>query len=155
ERPYFGIANPLLDGPDPRYAHLSEAARVNRTCVATNATIAQLVTARGLAPKRAVPPAQLDNGVVRSGFIRAQVPLPETAEEICAVAHDFGVGDADIRLADRATETEIKRMSASGELAKYRILHFATHAALAGQVSKTSEPGLIFTPPEAGTVADD
>jgi CHAT domain-containing protein len=83
------------------------------------------------------------------------VPLPETAEEICAVARDFDLGEADIRLADRATETEVKRMSASGELAKYRILHFATHAALAGQVSKTSEPGLILTPPTAGTAMDD
>jgi CHAT domain-containing protein/tetratricopeptide (TPR) repeat protein len=155
ERPYFGIANPLLDGPDARYAYLSQAARTNRTCAATVAGMPQLVTARGSAPVRAVPPAELENGLARSGFIRAQVPLPETADEICAVARDFGVGEADIRLADRATETEIKHMSDSGELAKYRILHFATHAALAGQVSNTSEAGLILTPPKAATAIDD
>jgi len=155
DRPYIGIANPLLDGPGAEYADLAQAARAHRTCAATNARMVQSATARGSAPKRAVPPAQLENGLVRSGFIRALVPLPETADEICAVARDFSVGEADIRLADHATEAEIKHLSASGELAKYRILHFATHAALAGQVSKTSEAGIILTPPEAGTVIDD
>jgi CHAT domain-containing protein len=155
DRPYFGIANPLLDGPDVRYAPLSQAARTNRTCAAINATTTQAVAMRGSFPKRAVPPAPLTNGLVQAGFLRIQVPLPETAEEICAVARGFSIGEADIRLADRATETEVKHLSASGELAKYRILHFATHAALAGQVSKTAEAGIILTPPQAGTVIDD
>jgi CHAT domain-containing protein len=42
-------------------------------------------------------------------------------------------------------------MSASGALAGYRIVHFATHGALTGQVQGSSEPGLILTPPRKGT----
>jgi CHAT domain-containing protein len=87
--------------------------------------------------------------------IRMQVPLPETAEELCAVARDLAVSSDDIRLGARATETEIKRLSETNELAKYRIIHFATHGALAGQVGGNSEPGLILTPPEKATETDD
>ena len=65
--------------------------------------------------------------------IRSQVPLPETADELCAVAGDLGVGGEEIRIGRRATEAEVKRPSAAGELSKYRMIHFAAHGALAGQ----------------------
>jgi CHAT domain-containing protein len=42
-----------------------------------------------------------------------------------------------------------------GELSRYRIIHFATHGALAGQVGGNSEPGLILTPPTTATERDD
>ena len=35
------------------------------------------------------------------------------------------------------------------------MLHFATHAALSGQVRGSIEPGLVLTPPAAATAADD
>ena len=65
------------------------------------------------------------------------------------------VRQQDVRLGARATEAEIKRLSEAGELAKYRVIHFATHGALAGQVSGNSEPGLLLTPPEKATETDD
>ena len=83
------------------------------------------------------------------------MPLPETADELCAVARDLGVGEDDVRLGARATETEIKRLSDVGELAKYHIIHFATHGALAGQVGGDFEPGLLLTPPNEPTATDD
>jgi hypothetical protein len=55
----------------------------------------------------------------------------------------------------QATEREIKRLSASGELAEYRMLHFATHGLLSGQLDGTHEPGLILTPPDKATEEDD
>jgi len=87
--------------------------------------------------------------------IRMQVPLPETADELCAVAHDLRVDSKDIWLGARATEADIKRLSDTGELSSYRIIHFATHGALAGQVSGNSEPGLLLTPPDKATERDD
>jgi CHAT domain-containing protein len=60
-----------------------------------------------------------------------------------------------MRIGARATETEIKRLSVAGELARYRILHFATHGTLAGELSGTREPGLILTPPLQATHQDD
>jgi len=71
------------------------------------------------------------------------------------VARELGVADDDIRLGDRATEREVKSLSASGELATYRIVHFATHGALAGELRAGAEPGLILTPPGEATPEDD
>jgi CHAT domain-containing protein len=102
-----------------------------------------------------VLPLRLRSGLADAGEIRSQVPLPETADELCAVARDLSVGEKDVWLGNRATEAEIKRLSEAGELAKYRIIHFATHGALAGQVGGNSEPGLILTPPDTATERDD
>lgn len=157
DRPYLGIANPLLEGPDARYQEIARAARVNQTCAATTAAVGA-GSARGqrsAAPRSAILPPQLKGGLAPVALIRTQVPLPETAEEVCAVGSLLGAGEPDIHLAQRATESEVKRLSAEGHLAKYRIVHFATHGALAGQISSTAEPGLLLTPPTAATATDD
>jgi CHAT domain-containing protein/tetratricopeptide (TPR) repeat protein len=152
---YIGIANPLLDGPDARYAERAQGAKTNRTCIATMGQSRTVVAQRSLAPRPPVQPAKLQSGLVSTDLIRAQVPLPETATEVCAVAKDLGVGDRDIRLAERATEAEVKKLSATGELAKYRVVHFATHGALAGQISSSAEAGLMLTPPVTASATDD
>ena len=81
--------------------------------------------------------------------------MPETADELCAVARSLGADPDEIRIGNSATETEIKRLSTAGNLARYRILHFATHGVHAGQLRGTREPGLILTPPAIATVEDD
>ena len=83
------------------------------------------------------------------------MPLPETADELCAVAGDIGADASEMRLGTRATEREVKAMSTRGELAQYRVVHFATHGALAGELKGSIEPGLILTPPDAASEEDD
>ena len=61
----------------------------------------------------------------------------------------------DVYLGQRATEARIKSLSESGELARYKVIHFATHGALAGQLRGSAEPGLIFSPPVTSTKIDD
>jgi CHAT domain-containing protein/tetratricopeptide (TPR) repeat protein len=150
-RTLIGFGNPLLNGPDARYATLAAAARSKTSCPELpKERVAELTGKR-----RGVSPLNLRSGLADAGEIRSQVPLPETADELCAVARDLRVSDKDIWLGNRATEAEIKRLSEAGELAKYRIVHFATHGALAGQVGGNSEPGLILTPPNTATEGDD
>jgi CHAT domain-containing protein len=84
-----------------------------------------------------------------------QPPLYETADELCEVARDLNADVNEIRLGAQATEAEVKRLSASGALADYRIVHFATHGALAGQLDPKAEPGLLLTPPEEASEEDD
>src|SRR5438132_6763980 len=83
--------------------------------------------------------------------VRVLSPLPETADELCEVGRRLGVPESEILLGARATETTLKDLSDGGHLADYKILHFATHGALTGQVQGSAEPGLILTPPAKGT----
>jgi len=94
-------------------------------------------------------------GLADVDFLRAQLPLPETRDELCAVARDLGADPGEMRLGARATEREVKALSASGALAQYRIVHFATRGVLAGQLDPKAEPGLILTPPETASEEDD
>jgi CHAT domain-containing protein/tetratricopeptide (TPR) repeat protein len=151
DRPLIGFGDPLLDGPDAGYAEWASSARSKQSC----ANAPALRVAALSVERRGVPALHLHGGVADVTQIRAQVPLPETADELCAVAHALGASGDEIRLGERATEAEIKRLNAAGELTKYRVIHFATHAALAGQVSSNSEPGLLLTPPSTATELDD
>jgi CHAT domain len=72
-----------------------------------------------------------------------------------AVASSLGVSDSEIWLGSRAKERELTRLSESSDLAAYRIVHFATHGALAGELKAGAEPGLILTPPDEATPEDD
>jgi CHAT domain-containing protein len=151
DRALIGFGNPLLDGPDARYAKWASAARAKQF---RPKTLTQRIVAL-TGERRGVVPLKLRRGLADVNQIRMLGPLPETADELCSVARDLGVNGDEIRLGARATEAEIKRLSEAGELAKYRMIHFATHGALAGQVSGNSEPGLLLTPPDTATETDD
>jgi len=153
-RTLIGFGNPLLDGRPDKYPDdraLALRARASQSC--SKEPPHKVTSLRGA--QRGMLPLKLRSGRVDVAQIRSQVPLPETANELCSVARDLGVSGDDIHLGAHATETEIKRLSDSGELAKYRILHVATHGALAGQVSGNSEPGLLLSPPDKATETDD
>jgi CHAT domain-containing protein len=97
-----------------------------------------------------------NGGIADVTDIRSWAPLPETADELCDVAHDLDVDPkTHLYIGSMATETKIKQLSEDGALAKYKIVHFATHGAVAGQVSRASEPGLLLTPPEQASETDD
>jgi CHAT domain-containing protein/lipopolysaccharide biosynthesis regulator YciM len=91
--------------------------------------------------------------------VRALCPLPDTAYEIRCVADRFKEKSRLIRLAGDAREADLKALSANGRLARYRILHFATHGLLSGDVERLArrrgEPALVLTPPEKPADADD
>jgi CHAT domain-containing protein len=97
----------------------------------------------------------LSGGTADIEQLKHLAPLPETAIELCLVANSLAPGKGDVYLGNEATEAKIKSLSDSGRLEQYRMLHFATHAALSGQVRGSIEPGLILTPPAAATQGDD
>jgi len=158
-QPMVGFGNPLLDGQqsDPKYGtyykNRAELAAAKQSCPSTKTDWQHMSSLFG--PHRGVAPLRMRYGLATLADLRIQTPLPETADELCAVARDLKAGDTDIRLGTRATEQNVKALSASGALARYRIVHFATHGALAGQFSGTTEPGLILTPPDIATLEDD
>lgn len=152
-----GFGNPLLDGDQghPQYgAYFREQAALARRlngCAET--TMQRTAAARGTA--RGLSPPGSRSGLADVAELRQQAPLPETVDELCAVARILRSDAGELRIGASATEREVKALSASGRLADYRILHFATHGALAGQLSSAREPGLILTPPDTATSEDD
>lgn len=152
-RPIIGFGNPLLVGSpsDARDVMRARLAREKQSCPERRSDQMAVLTGQ----RSGLIGVKTRRGLVDTQLIKIQPPLPETADELCAVAQDAKAGPHDIRLGARATEREIKRLSASGELTKYRMLHFATHGVLAGQLDGTHEPGLILTPPKEASEEDD
>jgi CHAT domain-containing protein/tetratricopeptide (TPR) repeat protein len=149
--PFIGFGNPLLSGDpkDPRDISAAGQAGEKQQCEPT--------TTRHDASRRGTRPIIVgESGLIDLAEIRSQAPLPSTADELCGVAKELGVDTAkQVFLASRATETQVKRLSDTNELQKYQIVEFATHGAIAGDLSRTSEPGLILTPPNEATDRDD
>ena len=87
-------------------------------------------------------------------WVRSQPRLPGTRCELEAIKQAEGPNSKTFVGSD-ATETRVKAMSASGELAQYRVLEFATHGVLPAVARGANEAGLILTPPAQGTLEDD
>jgi CHAT domain-containing protein len=152
-KPMIGFGNPLLDG-NPR----------ERPWEARWAASAHDKACTGLPVQQVAEATHKTRGVLRVARrdghadltdVRSLTPLPDTADELCGVAEDLKISSDDIWLGARATETNIKMLSDQGRLAEYQVVHLATHGTLAGEISGSSEPGLIFTPPEKATDLDD
>ncbi|MHC4051976.1 CHAT domain-containing tetratricopeptide repeat protein [Bradyrhizobium sp. 25ACV] len=126
------VFNPAAEGPaDRRAAGGKVAAR-------SIATIAYTDFWRGA-------------GVDRARLAQALPQLPDTADELKAVARDVGATDADIHLGRDASETTLKRAA----LAQYGIIYFATHGLVAGDVKGLGEPSLALSIPDQPSELDD
>jgi CHAT domain-containing protein len=149
---YMGIGNPLLDGDPTQYPDDAIRAKTAREKQCATTHVASIADGQRGARKA----VRGIGGAIKIADIRHQLPLPETADELCDIAHELGVDPAtQVLIGTRATETEIKQLSEGGTLANDRIIHFATHGLIAGELSGASEPGLLLTPPDKPSEIDD
>ncbi len=91
------------------------------------------------------------SAIDRKKLAQALPSLLETADEVAAVADKLGAPRSDIHLQKDATETAVKRAA----LADYRVVYFATHGLLAGDVKGLGEPALALTIPNETSEIDD
>jgi CHAT domain-containing protein len=70
--------------------------------------------------------------------------LPESADELRAVANALGASTGNLLLGPNATERALRQHP----LNDYRVISFATHAVVAGEIEKVTEPALVLTPGE-------
>jgi CHAT domain-containing protein len=89
--------------------------------------------------------------VDRARLAEALAPLPDSAEELKVVAEKLGASSSDIHLGKNATEANVKRLP----LGAYRVVYFATHGLVAGDVKGLGEPSLALTLPNESSVLDD
>ncbi len=152
--PFIGFGNPLLDGQDGK----DKRAWGKQSCPKFPTPKHTRVASRaaGLA-------SVFRNGQPSVEALRHQPPLPETADELCEIAHSLWIPesglDSAVYLGEHATVSQVKALSKSGELARARAVHFATHGLLAGQTAlfakNKAEPALVLTPPAASSEEDN
>ncbi len=65
-------------------------------------------------------------------------PLPEAATEVQGIGRLFPARTTSVLLGDDASEARLNQMNAEGTLARYRYVHFATHAYLSTEVPALS-----------------
>lgn len=126
QRPFFGMGDPVLQGPDP-----AERQRGKR--------------------RMATPARYYRNGLADIRAVRELVPLPDTADELRAIGAALGAEPEAINLREAASETRLK----AAPLQTYRVIQFATHGLVAGDLSGLAEPALVLTPPDTPTEVDD
>ena len=151
--PYIGFGNPLLTGPGGKDGR----AWSQQKCSSTPQETAALETLNtGIVQAIA---SFFIRGIANVEAVRHLPPLPETTDELCAVARSLGADDKSVHLGEQATERSLKALSADGTLGTARVVHFATHGLLAGEteslVRAQAEPALVLTPPAEATEEDD
>lgn len=130
--PLIGFADPVFDPNPERLAQNTRVADDVTAARGLRGTVADLTELRAALP-----------------------PLPETANELRTVAASVHADPADVILGPAATVTRVKEE----KLDQFRIVYFATHGLLAGDVADfaklNAEPALVLSLPEHPTEFDD
>jgi CHAT domain-containing protein len=134
-KPIVGFGDPLFD-PAERAKALSDQRGANSRAAATTRGYSELWHGASLN---------------RTRLAQSLPSLLDTADELKAVAAKLGANSTDIHLEKDASETTVKR----AVLADYRIVYFATHGLVAGEVDGLAEPSLALTLPKVPSELDD
>jgi CHAT domain-containing protein len=90
-----------------------------------------------------------------ASLAKALPQLPDTADEVRAIVDTLKGEKSELKLGVFASETTVKKT----KLDAYRIVYFATHGLVAGEVEKfakvKAEPALALTIPDKPTELDD
>jgi CHAT domain-containing protein len=133
-KPLVGFGDPVFD-PAERAKALAER-RATRTRVAVT---------------RGYGDFWQGAGIDRAKLAHSLPSLLDTADELKAVAAKLGAAAGDVHLGSDASEATVKRTA----LADYRVVYFATHGLVAGDVAGLGEPSLALTLPKQPTELDD
>ncbi|MDX2289519.1 MAG: CHAT domain-containing tetratricopeptide repeat protein [Hyphomicrobiaceae bacterium] len=153
----LAFANPILDGDETgldltRHVKLvlaRRAARYRQSCdLPPSDEELRLANSSGLV-------GNTWGAAATAADVRRWPPVPSTGRLVCDIAADPNFAGSKVLLGDAATERGLRDLNASGDLARYRVVQFATHGALAGEVAGVAEPGLVLTPPSAGASTSD
>ncbi|MBU2151891.1 MAG: CHAT domain-containing protein, partial [Alphaproteobacteria bacterium] len=85
-------------------------------------------------------------------LLRGLAPLPGTRLELNAMARALDAAPGSVVLGAAATEPAVR---ADPRIRAARVVAFATHGLLPGELNGRNEPALVFSPPETPGPADD
>jgi CHAT domain-containing protein len=84
-----------------------------------------------------------DSGVMEPALLAGLDPLPETAIEVERAARTLGAEPDALLIGAAANEENFR----ARKLDEYRVLYFATHGLLPGELKCQAQPGLALAPP--------
>ena len=90
---------------------------------------------------------------VRSGVQYSAIPaLPDTRDELISIARELHADvDNDVLLGNKATRASVLGANQSGQLAAKRVLVFATHGLMAGDLPNLTQPALALAANDLAT----
>jgi CHAT domain-containing protein len=102
--------------------------------------------------ERGVKLASLFRGALANvDDVRKLEALPETADELRAIAKTLGADEKDLLLGEKASEPVLRQTMFD----RYRVIQFATHGLVSGDLPGLAEPALVLTPPKEASPEDD
>jgi CHAT domain-containing protein len=127
-QPFLGIGDPVLTGPP------TARPQPRGTSLVANR-----------------PDSVFRNGQADLRALRELMPLPDTAQELRTIAKLLGASSDALLLRADANEARFKQT----RLDDFRVIQFATHGLVAGELSGLDEPALVLTPPQQQSDLDD
>ncbi|MGZ8407920.1 MAG: CHAT domain-containing protein [Caulobacteraceae bacterium] len=92
-----------------------------------------------------------DGGGADVSALKSLPRLKGSRNELLSIARTLGAPPSSVVVGAAATETAVK----SADLSNTRVLAFATHGLVAGEIDGLTEPALVLSPPETPTATDD
>jgi len=146
KKPLVGFGDPVFK---PDAGSSPAMSRERRGKAASAATQSKQI--RLAANTRAYTEFWKGQEVDREKLAQGLPPLSETADELMTVARELGAPMSDIHLGRDASETTVKHLA----LSNYRVIYFATHGLVAGDIKGLGEPSLALTLPKEPSDLDD
>ena len=160
-RMFLGFGNPTLgaaSGQTKNVRVLNTTANTPASTPAQNvkptATTGQASAQVATAKPVAKPPAFAavtcrDGGPIPRNILTDMPSLPDTQTELQTVSNFLkGSGPTEFFVGAQATEARLRSI----RLSDYRVLYFATHGLLPGELRCQSEPALVLSPPATAAV---
>lgn len=162
--PWFAEAHALVQLPSLQSLQLLRSSGLNRSAAHDDGSFAGFgdpVLGKGGGSdrgKRGARRSSLASERTRDGVAIADVSklrnlprLPGTAIELKNMKAALGAPDSSLRLGKAATEAAVR----TADLSATRIIAFATHGLVGGEIDGAEEAGLVFTPPSRATEFED
>lgn len=139
--PFVGFGNPLFLAGAPPGTQRGKQVRSLSITSEPDETLRILERAQG--NDKALDSKALQNRPKLADAFQYLPALPDTADELKEISDTTGGNPSDLYLGSRATESNVK----TSDLSRYKILAFATHGLVPGEISGLDQPALALSNP--------
>ena len=142
-KPFLGFGNPVLGPVTTQTSRVTQVKNIE-----TNKNIKKVSTQKPEDQKEItkIAPTAVEfcrtDGPIPAEILTAMPSLPDTALELQQIGKLVGKGKEEIYQGQQANESNLRNL----KLMDYRIIYFATHGLLPGELRCQSEPAIVLSP---------